>query len=408
MVKKSPHELNLKELKNLAKKKNKQVCVSVNKMKKDDLIKYLYKNNTLEVIGDARKKKVDELRKLAKKKKERECKTYGKMDKNELIKYVYGYDVPEPSEKNVEEKRKEKVFGDICLELATIKNDENGIIKKRKKIYNQLKKKIKSDLTSGSFDVKLPNELFIEMFLLYDKYFFENRLTQISKKNNCQWYICWNERCIGEAAGMCSYIGGECLTLKIELNRTVFKKSSRLLKGSKLRNSGLMCDNLLSCIQITFEHEITHGILQCMCPKYQRGYVKDQIGIWNGKTGSIKSGHGRTFMSIVNNIFGHTDYQHMLTWDEKDVGNYDNAIKKGVKIKEIIEIGDKIKVEMMGSTGLKVDELVVTKKNPKTVIAEKDNYSWRIYYTNIIEIVGKNLVSKKKSDKKKKLTKKRK
>ena len=98
----------------------------------------------------------------------------------------------------------------------------------------------------------------------------------------------------------------------------------------------------------------------------------------------------------------------MLTWDEKDVGNYDNAIKKGVKIKGIIEIGDKIKVEMMGSTGLKVDELVVTKKNPKTVIAEKDNHSWRIYYTNIIEIVGKNLVSKKASDKKKKLTKKRK
>ncbi len=96
MVKKSPHELNLKELKNLAKKKNERVCVSVNKMKKGELIEYLYKNNTLEVIGDAKKKKVDELRKLAKKKKERECKTYGKMDKNELIKYVYGYDVPEP------------------------------------------------------------------------------------------------------------------------------------------------------------------------------------------------------------------------------------------------------------------------------------------------------------------------
>ena len=116
-------------------------------------------------------------------------------------------------------------------------------------------------------------------------------------------------------------------------------------------------------------------------------------------------------MSIVNNVFGHTDWKHRLTWSKSDYENNDKAIKKTIKLKEAIEVGDTIKVRMMKAEGLKVVDMIVKKKNPKTVIAQmkegkKDEF--RIYYTSILEVVGKNLVSKKVSDKKKKLTKKRK
>ena len=116
-------------------------------------------------------------------------------------------------------------------------------------------------------------------------------------------------------------------------------------------------------------------------------------------------------MSIVNNVFGHTDWKHRLNWSKSDYENNDKAIKKTIKLKEAIEVGDTIKVRMMKAEGLKVVDMIVKKKNPKTVIAQmkegkKDEF--RIHYITILEVVGKNLVSKKASDKKKKLTKKRK
>ena len=419
MVKKSPHELNLKELRKLAKIKNERVCVSINKMKKDDLIEYLFKNEPQDVHDYARQKKVNELRRQAKKKKEKECKTYGKMDKNELIEYIYGYDVPKEGKKvdkkvDKEEKqvKKKKFLKDLCLGLAKIKNSESDILKNRNKIYDILSKKVKSDLTSGSFDVKITNKVLTEMFHLYDRYFFENKITEKSKENKCRWEICWNERCIGDAGGVCNYLMSECIVLKIELNRSVFKKSLRQIKkDTKLENGGIQCDNLLSCLQLTFEHEMVHGIMRCMCPRYQYGVAKDQIGNWTGPSGTVSSGHGKTFMSIVNNVFGHTDWKHRLTWSKSEYENNDKAIKMAVKVKEAIEVGDTIKVRMMKAEGLKVVDMIVKKKNPKTVIAQmkegkKDEF--RIYYTSILDVVGKNLVSKKVSDKKKKLTKKRK
>ena len=84
-----------------------------------------------------------------------------------------------------------------------------------------------------------------------------------------------------------------------------------------MENGGIQCDNLLSCLQLTFEHEIVHVNYEaCMCPRYQYGLAKDQIGNWTGRLGRVSSGHGKTFMHIVNNVFGHTDWKHRLTWSK--------------------------------------------------------------------------------------------
>ena len=61
---------------------------------------------------------------------------------------------------------------------------------------------------------------------------------------------------------------------------------------------------------ITFEHELIHGLIACFCPEYDRTNVNSP-GIYTGRTGP-RSGHGITFMSITNNIFGHMDFLHNL------------------------------------------------------------------------------------------------
>ena len=409
MVKKSPYQLTIKKLKDLANKKRDKYCLAVSKMKKDELIKYVY--------GRSKKIKqtVNELRKLATEKKKKECLSIQKMSKKELINYIYGYDVPEPKKKETvkdktvkkdktvnkdktvkkEKMVKEKVYKELCEELANIKYNETEILKKRDEIYKKLKRKVKGKLTSGSFNLKISNELLTEMFHLYDKYFFKNKIAKISEENNCNWTICWNQSCIGSAAGLCGHlVEEECILIKIELNREVFKKSLRLLlekKDQVLNNSGIRCDNLLSCMQITFEHEMIHGIMKCECPKYLIGIAKEQTGNWKGKSGTVKSGHGKTFMSIVNNLFGHTDWKHTLTWSRDEMESYENKIKKGEQMKEKLKVGDLIKI--MKKSGEEVI-LRVLKKNPKKVRAAELKgpraalYTWNVPYTLIIEIVN--------------------
>ena len=69
------------------------------------------------------------------------------------------------------------------------------------------------------------------------------------------------------------------------------------------------CDSVLSCMLLTFEHELVHGLQTCFCLKWKLG--NEGPGSWTGRTGP-RSGHSKTFMSILNNTFGHVDYQHSL------------------------------------------------------------------------------------------------
>lgn len=419
---KLPHELSIEELKELGEQKRKMYCLAVSKMNKDELIKYIYGKDFIKTefgkkfLEDNYKKlKVGELKKNAGVLKKQSCVHVQKMTRKELLKYIYGINVSEKTSINKKKRTKKKVTkkeksssveeisNRLCEELATIKHDENEIVKKRKEIYNVLKRKVKGDLTSGSFDIRLPNKLFTEMLELYDKKFFDNKIKKLSKEKNCRWIICWNDMCIGEAGGLCQAYAdkdtneNKCLTIKIQLNRDIFKKSLRLLKrNQKLWNDGLVCDNLLSCVQITFEHELIHGIMNCACPKYFYGRVKEQVGNWKGKSGSIQSGHGKTFMSIVNNLYGHTNWTHALTIDQKDMESYQNKVNNGIKIKETLKVGDLIKINDRNN-----DELIlkVLKKNPVNAkaINEKNNQIWKVPYLLIIDIVDK-----KESDKKNK------
>lgn len=382
MVKQGSHGQSIDELRDLAAEKYKERCFAVSKMRKNELIEYL------ELISSQKSsnlhgKSVKELKELAKEAKKKNCPVIGKMNKKQLEKYVY-------EGKNLStRKKKSEIYENICKDLATTKMNEGKIIKKRDEIYKKLKVKIKGKLTSQNFEGKITDDILTEMFVLYDKLFFDNKLKKWSKERNCEWLICWDDGCISDdIAGLCHYLKkDDCLTLKIELSREVFKKSIRILLDTGegvCINSGLSCTDLLSCIQITFEHEMVHGILGCLCKKYWFGPAKGHVGNWRGKVSS-KDGHGKTFMSIVNNLFGHTDYLHRLTWTKGEVKNFNNKENKAKYFKEKIVVGDIIRVMIDGE----VISLKVTKKNPKTLLAMKDNTTWKIYYEGIIEVDGK-------------------
>lgn len=78
--------------------------------------------------------------------------------------------------------------------------------------------------------------------------------------------------------------------------------------------NGLQCYNRLECYISIFEHELTYLIIMIFCPKL---------------------GHTETFIHIVNNLYGHTEYKHMLSY-----GDYETLKLNIDKIKTNIEIGD--------------------------------------------------------------------
>ena len=63
--------------------------------------------------------------------------------------------------------------------------------------------------------------------------------------------------------------GTNFLNISIQLSPKVFIKGLLNADTSKI-NSGIPCNNILNCLMITFEHELTHGIMFCLCRIYEK------------------------------------------------------------------------------------------------------------------------------------------
>ena len=226
----------------------------------------------------------------------------------------------------------------FCKLLAENKLEQDDIDGRRDYVYNKAKTYLKLDstlLTHEQSSINLffrsidrnQREFFIFLLSLYDIAFFENKLSDYLCQNACNINICWNNRCTS-TAGFCKYnrkdamererdaidteptTSKKSLDINIELAPRVFTKAILQAHGRLLKNSGAPCSNILMCVMTTFEHELIHGLLACFCPINIKTNINSP-GIWKGKT-SPATAHSVTFMSITNNIFGHTDYQHNL------------------------------------------------------------------------------------------------
>jgi len=238
------------------------------------------------------------------------------------------------------------------LVKKVISNDER--LEKRKIIKETLKPLIiKKDefVTISHLDKLLSPKVLQLLFDLYDKYFYDNQLKKSIKLNGCSISICANNRCIS-TAGMCKWGGkakNKCFT--IELSSKVFKKAFE--KTGIKKNGGIDCSNILDCLMLTFEHELLHSILMCFCPdwasdkkfiwgdgnKYNSMPYKKGPSKWTGIS-NPKSGHSSTFMSILNNMFGHTTYTHGLIdsgGPQLNKSDVDNLLKL-LRFKDIIKV----------------------------------------------------------------------
>jgi len=231
------------------------------------------------------------------------------------------------------------------------------------------------------FNIKILNLLLD----LYDKYFFDNLLKTQMKIHGCSLSMCINNRC-SKTAGKCKWggrLGQKCFT--IELSSKTFL--SAFQETVKRTSGGLNCNDILDCLMLTFEHELIHALVMCFCPdwaydkKYLRGsnkyntvpYTKGPSK-WTGRA-SASTGHSKTFMTILNNLFGQTEYLHGL-FGTKSKEERKKILTK-LKLGDIITFWGKVRLGYRKKSQKQKFSATIVKINPKTVKAVSKNDAGR-------------------------------
>ena len=213
------------------------------------------------------------------------------------------------------------------------------ILEKRKRAIGKIKRHILSDskfteINENNFLKAVSAEHLSFIAKQIDLEYFDNNLFKTFDEKGCCMSFCMGNKC-GSTAGFCSYRKGfnpeKRIMLNVEMMPKVFMKSFKN-KDIELRAvDNLPCEDILTCFFITVCHELVHGVVFCNCKEFDKS--DKGPGSWKGIT-RPGNGHNKTFMSILNNRFGHTKYTHNLKSGvtveslEKEVFGQHN-IKKG-------------------------------------------------------------------------------
>ena len=268
------------------------------------------------------------------------------------------------------------------------RNSFSDIEKKRKKIIEMVEKKVGMRVTVANIRRLMTDTVMMAIIERIDKEFFENRLLKTFKENNCVITTCLENSCT-RVAGRCQYkqgYGESCNRITIKMMSKVFIESFQKTSIKQRAVDGVKCDNILQCFIMTLCHELTHAIVFCNCKMWDK--TDSGAGNWTGETRS-GNGHGKTFMSILFNVFGHTKYTHNLR----------NGIvimepdERTHKIEEL-SVGDKIiaNVTFRGEDKYvkflaKIIEITKKKRNNIVVKALEPNRMGEMYEIGIHHIV---------------------
>ena len=189
--------------------------------------------------------------------------------------------------------------------------------------------------------------------------------------------------------------------LTVKLSSKVFKNA--INSDTDVRNNnGILCTGVFECIMATFEHEIIHALIGCFCRDF--GLHNQGPGKWDGLKNE-KSGHSKTFMSIVNNLFGHTEYRHKLFKKPKKVDYYTELTKDQIKI-----LKSKIKPTSIIEAYYEEKDVLlksykIEKMNPKRifmkVMIDGQKYKFGANYGSIVSVDSVPLKELIKNEKKK-------
>ena len=185
------------------------------------------------------------------------------------------------------------------------------ITEKRKRIVEKVRRAAlqkyggANEITAQNFKNVMTEDILKMMLEHVDREFFDNKLVETFEKNGCCLTLCFNNRCTS-LAGRCSYWGKQ---LKLEMMNNVFIKSFKKTDLELRAVDNIPCKDILTCYFLTFCHELVHGIVFCNCLDFDK--TDKGPGSWKGVT-RPGNGHSKTFMSILNNRFGHQKFTHNL------------------------------------------------------------------------------------------------
>lgn len=190
---------------------------------------------------------------------------------------VYGYTVPHTV-----------TFGlklESCDDFEKIRLTPEEIRQRRQLIYDRILPYLLNDPNRAG---EMTNQHLMLIFQLYDHLWFQGRLGR---------FFDGTHNLLNLEFGKGTSIGGSCKLLEkgklcthtISISRPVFSKP---FTNPVETVNGLQCTNHLSCLQLVFEHELIHLILNLWCRNQQ--------------------GHGAEFQNLAKNLFGHTSYKHMI------------------------------------------------------------------------------------------------
>ena len=226
---------------------------------------------------------------------------------------------------------------EFCKKYAakSAKLDSKDVDARRAKVMAPLREIAEK---SEPLTIKNINKFFSTRILntavdLIDEHFFDNEIKDMFERNKCCFTVCMENRC--------TLTGGKCWTkgkkITIKLSSKVFQNAFK--KARKNRAVGRVpCDDILSCLVLILEHELVHALIACDCRL--SGYFEvpeEKLGSPVMKLqANARSGHSKTFMAILNNRFGHTEFRHTV------FGERMNTYKEGdIKVGDIISVRQK-------------------------------------------------------------------
>ena len=282
----------------------------------------------------------------------------------------------------------------VAYSYEDSKLSDEEITKRRAKVVREIKKILGDrEFSAASIreilsDTKL--NLLNKMIKLIDLHFFDDKLMKQFSDNKCCVSICMDNRCT-KTAGFCIMRGK---SYKITLSSKVFEKS---FSDQTIKNRGVgkvKCETLIECALMILEHELTHAVCGCNC--VGADLTNDSYGDFKGKEVHAKSGHSKTFMSILNNRFGHKTYIHQLFGMKTEADIHDELL-----LKESLKVGDIVTITLQFNEELKqvlAKILFLNKNDCDVLIGDKgfikkstglNNYA--INYTiNYFQILGKS------------------
>ena len=197
----------------------------------------------------------------------------------------------------------------ICSKLSTKANNNEFINTNRKNVRAGMWYVTKDNWK----DIFRNKNGLRKLFNLYDKYFFNYRLSRMLKEYNRKLTFIWGRNYQHEILGYTRKLTDRDSIIYVE-EVPIAKQLTTCIRPVVFVRPGTECNTLdpIYAIMMTLEHELVHLIIDVSCfhEARRRSSIaqRDKYNIEDSVELHGRSGHTALFMRILQNLFGHTRF----------------------------------------------------------------------------------------------------